>query len=359
MTLLALLLSLAAAAHANGEICGFNAPAWWNDAYVTPLGQAQLDALAATGARWAALTPTSYMKGAHESAIYADRRTPTDDSVRAAMRRLKARGVKVAVKPHVDVDDGGPRSRILPADADAWWRDYSALTLRYARLAAEERADMFVVGTELFRLDGAPFRRRWEGLIAQVRAVYPGPLTYAANWYNAAAVGFWPALDYIGVDGYFPLPGGSNVGVLKKSWLLYEPALAAMARASGKPVLFTEVGLASQKGANHRPWDYSEYGPLDLDVQRAYMQAFLEVFQDKPWFAGFWYWAWDMDEFGGPKDKSMRVKGKPALAVLERWFRTGRAEAPPASLTLPQEAATLPSCAASSLPFSSPPLPLP
>jgi hypothetical protein len=188
---------------------------------------------------------------------------------------------------------------------------------------------MFAVGTELFSMSG--FVRDWEELIRETRSVYPGPLTYAANWYDFAKVSFWGKLDYIGVDGYFPLVGGKNRWALKLSWQPYLAALKACSRAHGKPLLFTELGLASQQGASRRPWDYREFGPLDLEEQTAYFEAFLEGFDPLPEFAGFLQWAWELKpDAGGPKDKSMTVQGKPALDALKAYFKRRGAPSGPA-----------------------------
>ena len=45
----------------------------------------------------------------------------------------------------------------------------------------------------------------WRKLIARVRQHYRGPLTYAANFDQYNTVGFWDALDVVGVNAYFPL----------------------------------------------------------------------------------------------------------------------------------------------------------
>ncbi len=117
------------------------------------------------------------------------------------------------------------------------------------------------------------------------------------------------------------MPGADRAAMLR-NWERYRWALGALARIHGKPVLFTEIGLASQKGANLKPWDYHDFAALDLQVQADYLGAFLDAFGDRDWFAGMLYWAWDTEPgAGGPTDKSMTVQGKPALDVLTGAFR--------------------------------------
>jgi hypothetical protein len=241
------------------------------------------------------------------------------------MRAAKAAGLKVALKPHVDAKDVRARSLIHSRDPQRWFAAYRVMMGHYARLAAEERADMLVIGTELFLMSGNAHRAQWERVIKEARAVYPGPMTYAANWYGVPKVSFWDKLDYIGVDGYFPLLSGGPKWAMKLEWEAYKPLIALEAAGHGKPVLFTEFGIASQKGAQRKPWEWTDFGPLDLQVQKNYFESFLEVFGTESWFAGIWQWGWEINpDAGGPADKSMTVQGKPALESLKAYFAKTR-----------------------------------
>ena len=70
-------------------------------------------------------------------------------------------------------------------------------------LAEAEKAEIFCVGLEFSHAQ--KYEERWRKIIAAVRAVYRGKVTYGANWNDYAEVKFWDALDYIGVLAYFPL----------------------------------------------------------------------------------------------------------------------------------------------------------
>ena len=107
--------------------------------------------------------------------------------------------------------------------------------------------------------------REWDELIAAVRAVYSGELTYAANFDQYRAVGFWPSLDLIGINAYFPLRahpiGASGASVLESeleaSWrrILGEiRAVRAEVGAGDLPVLFTELGYTSRVDSTIEPW---------------------------------------------------------------------------------------------------------
>lgn len=320
--LLAALLLLPAAAGAAPAIYGFTFPSWWKDAYDRPAAKTSLANLAKTGAKWVALIPVQYMRTKDGAAIEATDQTASDESLRRTIRDAQALGLSVVLKPHVNCADGTPTAVIRPRDERAWFASYRAFLLHYAAIAREEHVDLFVVGTELFSMAAGPVHaREWDGLIRDVRAAYPGRITYAANWYDFALIPFWRSLDYVGIDGYFPVVGGRHPKIMAASLRAYLPAIRAVVRVSGKPLLFTEVGISSQKGANRKPWSYRDFGPVDAAVQKAYFEAFLDAFSRERSFAGFLQWCWDLNpDAGGPEDKSMTVQGKPALGVLEKYF---------------------------------------
>ena len=63
--------------------------------------------------------------------------------------------------------------------------------------------ELFCVGTELTN-PALSHPQKWRQLIAQVRAHYSGPLTYADNWWEEYdRIAFWDALDYMGATPSF------------------------------------------------------------------------------------------------------------------------------------------------------------
>ena len=74
---------------------------------------------------------------------------------------------------------------------------YENYLLEYARVAEEVNAKIFCIGTELekFVINRPNY---WQSLIAKIKTVYTGKLTYAANWDEFKRVPFWNELDFIG-----------------------------------------------------------------------------------------------------------------------------------------------------------------
>lgn len=316
----ALLAGFAAAAQGKPAVYGFNLPTWQAETYAKKETLRSLKALKKTGAKWVAFTPTWYVERLDSVSIARTSSTPTDASLKAVIRWARKLGLKVVLKPHIDVLTEEFRGALKPADEDAWFKSYEEFILGYAGLAESTGCSLFIVGTELSSLSGPFHGKRWDRIIGLVRERYSGKLTYAANWDAVHLTPFWERLDYIGVDGYYPVPGADAAG-MRVGWAVHKAHLAVLAARWGRPLLFTEIGLTSQTDANMKPAEWKPFGKLDRRVQGHYISAFLDEFLPESWFAGFLYWAWETDPgAGGLDDRTMTVQGKPASIVLSSYF---------------------------------------
>jgi hypothetical protein len=249
-----------------------------------------------------------------------------DRELRAAIRAARSFGLKVLVKPHVWVPESWAGA-VEPASEPAW-RDwfvrYRGEITRIARIAAEEGADAFAVGTELVR---TTHRREWSDVIAAVRAVFPRILLYVAhNVEEAEAVQFWPDLDMIAVSLY-PALGTNDDGEGRRAIMQATAGrLDALAVRFAKPVLVAEVGLRSAKDATEKPWESAEERSAapDPELQARVLAEWLEVL-DRPAVRGVLVWRWFTDpDGGGPTDTDFTVQGKPAEEVLfDAWMPRG------------------------------------
>ena len=68
----------------------------------------------------------------------------------------------------------------LPKNGDRFFSDYETWIVQMATLAESERAEIFCVGLEFTYPQ--KYEERWRKIIAAVRAVYHGKVTYGANW---------------------------------------------------------------------------------------------------------------------------------------------------------------------------------
>lgn len=263
----------------------------------------------------------------------------SDRGVRTIARQADSLGMGLVLKPQLWVRGGQWTADVgfsTEAAWAAWETQYRAFLLHTAQLAEEVGAALLVIGTEL----ATPVQQRpdfWRRLIADVREVYGGRLTYAANWYgDFDRVPFWDALDYVGVQAYFPLTQANDpsLDTLKAAWTPHRAALAAVARRVRRPVLFTEVGYRSVPYAAAEPWRWpsrDEHGTVDPapGLQARLYRAFFESVWDEPWCGGAIVWKWYPEGASHPRhgeqqhDLDFTPQGKPAEAVIRGWFGGG------------------------------------
>lgn len=172
-----------------------------------------------------------------------------DESIATLTETAHKLGMRVMLKPLIWIRGSYPGAFDLPDEAarNAWLLEYRNFALHYAGLAARTHVDLFCIGTEFAKL--TPHERFWRDLIAEVRQHYPGPLTYAANWGEEfETLRFWDALDYMGLNNYYPLPDNLDFTAQLER-------VSAVQSRTGKPLLLTEVGISSYevRTASHGP----------------------------------------------------------------------------------------------------------
>lgn len=281
--------------------------------YLSEPAAERLRRLPALGVNSVALVPYAAQR-LGDSELRFPLRWERDEAIRFISDVAKQAGLRILLKPQVWVRGGYPGDLDLP-DPDArarWFASYRRFVEHYADLAAEVKADLFAVGVEFAKLSAES--DRWRELIAVARERYAGPLTYAANFGEEfEAVDFWDALDYIGLDNYYPLPPDLSTRDV-------EGRVESVQRRFGKPVLFTEVGFTPFELTHERPWEDRPGGAFDLQCQARAAEAVLRGFYGKPWLRGMFWWKVGTSG-GGPEDGSHRLWDKPALDVVSRWYR--------------------------------------
>jgi hypothetical protein len=290
-----------------------------------------LDDLKQTEATWISLLVTGYQDTIHSTSIdYSGPLTPADASLEQIIGYAKSLNLKVMLKPHVDLlnDAQHYRGEIGPgftaADWTAWFASYRPFILHYAELAAKSGCELFCVGCELGTT--AVHSGEWRRIVAEVRTLYGGPLTYADNQVESDpnAVAWWDAVDFIGQDAYPTLTQNPapTVDDLLAGWLPFRQKLQQLSERWGKPLLLTEIGARSIQGGAQNPWDWQRQGPVDLAVQSSFYEAALRSVAGQSWIAGIYWWQWSPDpNDGGPADTGYTPHGKPAEQVLRSWYR--------------------------------------
>ena len=294
--------------------------------YASRQSERNLDTLAAIGINWISVTPFGYLE-LHSPEIAASSAfgpdAETDESLAAVLQQASARGLRVLVKPHLWSTDFVGRIR-MRSDQD--WRRfflaYSRYIAHHAVLAEACGASALCVGNELIEATRGR-DPQWRTLIAAARALFSGPLTYGAHWdEEVERIGFWDALDWVGVSLYAPLATDTRAGPAEWRAAAHRQSerLVAIARRAGKPLVLVEAGFPSHPRAPLAPWEVPQDGPADSAVQAQAFLALLEAFGSRPEVKGIYWWKWFTDEPPPPGDRTHRFAGKPAEQILRRFY---------------------------------------
>lgn len=297
--------------------------------------------LTQAGVSWIAQTPFGWQAGAATPEVRVSTGKgnrhywgESDAGLLSTTQRARQQGIRTLLKPHLWLRGGGgtwPGDVKMNSEADwqTWFASYSVFMLHYARLAESAQMDGLCIGTELAQT--VSHEAEWRALIRQIRQVYHGPLTYAANWSGEfEQVRFWDALDFIGVQAYFPLSTTEQPtkAALLAAWREPLRRLEAVQKRYKKPIVFTEIGYKTTPNAAIEPWAWPDHldvlTPTDEATQAACYAAMFETFWPRPWFGGLFIWKWYPGlQPDGPARRHLDFtpQHKPAEHIMAEWFR--------------------------------------
>lgn len=235
-------------------------------------------------ANYASIMPFAFIRNIDNPEIHYNRNNQwfgeSKRGVKQYIESLKARGIKIMLKPQIWVARGTFTGLIKMETEETWLQleqSYSNYILDFAAVAEEVHADIFCIGTELEGfIDHRP--EYWKQLITEIKKVYKGKLTYAANWNEYDRTPFWEQLDYIGIDAYFPV-SDLQTPILEDcrlGWLQHKDTIQAFSKKYNKPILFTEYGYRSVDFSGKQPWrSDKDMTVVNFEAQKNATQALL------------------------------------------------------------------------------------
>ena len=308
------------------------------------IGMSAIESLDDYHVNWISQTPFGWQQQ-HNSPVIAFHSNrglwgERDIGLTHTAQLAKQKGIKTLLKPHIWLRRGNGkwRSDIEMDNPEAWkeWFDqYEKFILHHARLAEENGFEGLCIGTELY-ITSTKHEKEWRAIIANIRKVYSGQLTYAANFYKEyEEIQFWDALDFIGLQAYFPLTDKEtpSLKTLEKGWESHYKELKKLYKKWQKPIVFTEVGYRSSKDAAIRPWEWEERGEVSTNkisakTQALCYEAMFKTFWQEEWMTGVFLWKWTSQNHGQQIDNKRRRQPSPlsftpkeeGLKVIQSWY---------------------------------------
>jgi hypothetical protein len=304
-----------------------------------PIEKSDFQALLQNNIQWINQTPFAFQRehDSPELKFFTDENVwwgERDIGIETTTAMAKELGIKSVLKPHIWLHSnhsGKWRAEIgmkNEEDWQKWFAAYRKFILHHAKLAQKNGIELFCVGTELLKT----VKQReedWRQLIRDVRQIYNGKLTYAANWYQEfEMVPFWDHLDFIGIQAYFPLTDQENPTLqdLLNGWKPHLIQIEKIQQKFSKPVIFTEIGYKNDRDAAIHPWKWnntnSDEDTSGLETQAACYEAFFRIFWEKDWFAGVYFWKWfpNPEKLPHLEEKDFTPQLRPAEKILAKWF---------------------------------------
>lgn len=243
-----------------------------------------------------------------------------DDELVDMIRYARTLGLRVILKPTVNCTDGTWRAHINFFDIDVpcepkwkdWFRSYTAFQQHYATIAEQEKCEMFIVGCEMVQSERRD--QEWRDVIAAVREVYTGLVSYNTDKYQEGHVKWWDAVDVISSSGYYP------IGDWEEQLDRIEREIAPY----GKPFFFAEAGCPSRSGSAQVPNDWGLAGEVSSEEQSQFYEAMFRHVSQRQWVRGFGLWDWSAHlyaEKDALTDDGYGVYGKPAERVIHQFYQ--------------------------------------
>jgi hypothetical protein len=280
-------------------------------------------------ADWVAVIPYGFSREGQPEVTFDHQRQWWGEKTQGSCELIQLaqrQGLKVMLKPHIWVLGqgwAGDFNLSSEEDWEKWEADYRKYIINYGRVADSLNVDLLCIGTE-FRIPARERPEFWRSLILDVRKIYKGPLTYAANWDNYQNIEWWDGLDFIGIDAYFPLVDAQDPSLeeISAGWRKHSRILKSFSEKWQKKILFTEYGFLSVNGACGNHWEAKKTEEnINFELQaRAYESTF-QTLINEPWFAGGFIWKW---HFSTRRKERLRTEwtpqDKPAEKVIAQWY---------------------------------------
>ena len=161
------------------EFKGMSYCGWGQTVYSSTDSNNSLANLSNDGCQWVAINVWWYQSTTTSTDIntWYPSNSVRPASVQVAVNRCHQLGMKVMLKPMLDVKTGDWRGYIVPSTA--WFAAYQSFIDYWADFATANNCEMFCIGCEFENTSS--WSAQWHFVASDVRNHYSGPITYAVN----------------------------------------------------------------------------------------------------------------------------------------------------------------------------------
>ena len=229
---------------------------------------------------------------------------------------------------------------------DKWFESHREVLDVMADFAERTKCEALIIGCEYNQTTWRT--RNWREVLESVRRRYSGPVSFERG--GTTPYEWLKDLDFVCLS-YYPGAADKPKGGFKSAeqWnALPDVSREEMVRALGRdevvkpldalheaaenlPVIITEAGMTGAHGWCRVPWNGMKQEQkgvrLDHAEQANYVDAFFEVFTERPYCNGICLWKWDESQprwfkrDNPAEDRGFAIPGKPVEKILTKWSK--------------------------------------
>lgn len=273
-----------------------------------------------TNANFIILAPGGLQdKPQSETIDFTSTATLSDDELEKMINYAHSIDLRVALKPTVNCKNGTWRAHINFFDKDVpcepkwsnWFASYTDFQLHYASLAKRTNCEMFIAGCEMVMSDRRELE--WRKLIADIRTIYDGLVSYNCDKYQEDNINWWDCLDVISSSGYYPIG----------EWEKELDRIETVVNKYNKPFFFAECGCMSSHGSSMIPNNWEKKSYVDLAEQANWYTAMFEACKKRSFVKGFALWDWAWKQYfkeEAASNTGYDIYAKPAEIVVNSYY---------------------------------------
>ena len=298
------------------------------DGYGSKMGAVSLSGIKSLGANAVAIVPYSGSRSINSPSPYYISNGAggeNDASVIHAHHIAKSLGLTTLLKPQLWFPGSWPGDVKMKneEDWDQFFIYYRRWIRHYAMLAEIHDMEAFCVGVEFSKATQA-HPEKWAELVRDLRQIYRGKITYAANWGEEFEnLAFAEELDFVGLNFYYPLSKKEKASKkdLEKGFAKVLDKIEGKIKSFGKPVVLTEVGFRSISHPWIHPHAKAENRIGVEKDQAVCYEVLLDGLKDKKWCKGMYWWKWpSFMDYAHNNPTSFTPCGKEAELVLKKYY---------------------------------------
>ena len=236
--------------------------------------------------------------------------SPDYQYLRDGIDKVEQSGAHVSMlKPHINLNgtlDSFDRNNYNPSDYPAFFNNWKALLLEYAKICVEKNIAILCIGCEMFNTIDKKYIDSWADIAKSIHAIAPDLIiTYAMSVWeytlplNQGTIA--SVVDYIGFNTYPSWTTRSwSEGLtyldLIPGWYSdngktdFQSAIDYLCDKYSKPALLTEVGFMPQPDAVNKLISDTQDSTPNFDVLAEIMKAVFTIVRQMPNIYGLAWW---------------------------------------------------------------------